>query len=200
MSPRIGADVLLREHETRMHDPRGMSAQSDKNVRWSRHGPPAVHQFCPWGTRESSFWLRPHAGWISRGNCDFVPFGVLSFSLALPLSLSLSSVGSAARCRLTTTETQRIMKFGVTKDSREISCESGWKLSSIHRDRFCKRAIDVYVSTLMLIFIVSPEELGWNLETWYDLINRSWELIWDSLHHIYNCDLIAEIWWVFLET
>ncbi|KYQ57056.1 hypothetical protein ALC60_04044 [Trachymyrmex zeteki] len=30
-----------------------MSAQSDKNVRWSRHGPPAVHQFCPWGTRGS---------------------------------------------------------------------------------------------------------------------------------------------------
>lgn len=29
-----------------------------------------------------SFWLRPHAGWISRGNCDFVPFGVLFLSLS----------------------------------------------------------------------------------------------------------------------
>ena len=47
---KIGVDVLLREHETRMHDPWGMSARSDKNVRWSRHGPPAVHQSCPWGT------------------------------------------------------------------------------------------------------------------------------------------------------
>ncbi|KYN38409.1 hypothetical protein ALC56_07450 [Trachymyrmex septentrionalis] len=38
-----------------------MSAQSDKNVRWSRHGPPAVHQFCPWGTRGSS------SSWVNRG-------------------------------------------------------------------------------------------------------------------------------------
>lgn len=31
------------------------------------------------------FWLRPHASWISRGNCDFVPFGVASLSFSLPL-------------------------------------------------------------------------------------------------------------------
>jgi len=135
MSLRIGADVLLREHETRMHDPRGMSARSDKNVRWSRHGPPAVHQFCPWGTRGSPSLILITSAcplnftWklrlCSLRHC-------LSFSFSLCLS---RPPGLVTRRRLTTMAMRRIMKFCVTKDSRETSWESGWKLNSIHRLR-----------------------------------------------------------------
>lgn len=151
MSPRIRADVLPHEHETRMHDPRGMSARSDKNVRWSRHGPPAVHQFCPWGymgrrriegkrKREKqgvpvSFWLRPYAGWISRGNCDFIPCGIVSFSLS-SLSLHLLSFPlihptSSYDSNMENNEDPRLQKIV----SRHLARESAWKLNSIQRFR-----------------------------------------------------------------
>jgi len=181
MSPRIGPDVLLREHETRMHDPRGMSAQSDKNVRWSRHGPPAVHQFCPWGTRGSpslSFWLRPHAGWISRGNCDFVPLGVLSLPLSLLylylylfLRLSLLSTGSATWC-LTT---RRIMKF--LRYERYLVTLAESSIRYIATYQFCKRAIDVYITILTFVFIYS---FCWNILSW----NQSSDMIY--LYNLIN--------------
>ncbi|EZA62000.1 hypothetical protein X777_07349 [Ooceraea biroi] len=58
-----------------------MSVRSDKNVRWSRHGPPAVHQFCPWG----------YTGvYVSRSDYVCVPVGFhVEIATSSPSALSL---------------------------------------------------------------------------------------------------------------
>lgn len=56
------------------------------------------------------------------------------------------------------------------KDSREISCESDWKLNSIHRDIPVLQACDRRVRNNSDVFIVSAEELSWKLILKRDMI------------------------------